>query len=178
MAWIVTLHVTTVCLRHVTKLKVYVRLKTRVKQGIWVQSAIKVLYGLNFYQISFTCHQWICFVLLLRRFGSKYIERKRYDFKSGLFLNHWAKPCILSISRRYIRLHIHGRDRMVIEGTTNYAISANHPQSCEFKSGAWRDVHDIAMWLVAARWFSQSTPVSSINTTDLHDKTGILLKMA
>jgi hypothetical protein len=25
---------------------------------------------------------------------------------------------------------------MVIEGTTNYAISANHPQSCEFKSGA------------------------------------------
>jgi hypothetical protein len=102
-------HVTIVCLRHVTKLKVYVRLKTRVKQVIWVQSTIKVLYGLNFYRISFTCHQWICFVLLLRRFGSKYIVRKRYDFKSGLFLNHLANPCILSVSRRYIRLHIHGR---------------------------------------------------------------------
>jgi hypothetical protein len=67
-------------------------------------------------------------VLLLRRFGSKYIVRQRYDFKSGFFLNHLAKPCILSVSRQYIRLHIHGRDRMVIKGTTNYAISANTPK--------------------------------------------------
>jgi hypothetical protein len=37
MAPTVRNHVTTVCLRHVTMLKVYVRLKTSVNQVIWVQ---------------------------------------------------------------------------------------------------------------------------------------------
>jgi hypothetical protein len=31
---------------------------------------------------------------------------------------------------------------------------------------------------VAGRWFSQGTPVSSTNKTDLHDITEILLKVA
>jgi len=48
MAWTVIHHVATVCLRHVTMLKVSVRLKTRVNQAIWVPSAIKVFYSLTF----------------------------------------------------------------------------------------------------------------------------------
>ena len=32
-------------------------------------------------------------------------------------------------------------------------------------------------WLLAVRWFSQSTPVSSINKTDRHDITEILLEV-
>jgi len=47
MAWTVTTSVTTVWLRHVTRLMVYVRLKTRVNQVIWVQSAIKVFHNLK-----------------------------------------------------------------------------------------------------------------------------------
>ena len=35
----------------------------------------------------------------------------------------------------------------------------------------------VYQWLVAGRWFSQRTPVSSTNKTDLHNITEILLKV-
>jgi len=35
----------------------------------------------------------------------------------------------------------------------------------------------VYQWLVTGWWFSPGTPVSSINKTDCHDKTEILLKM-
>jgi len=47
-----------------------------------------------------------------------------------------------------------------------------------------RDVIDtilcdkVCQWLAAGRWFSSGTPVSSINQTDRHDITIILLKVA
>jgi hypothetical protein len=36
----------------------------------------------------------------------------------------------------------------------------------------------VCQWLVAGRWFSPGTPVSSTNKTDRHDITEILLKVA
>jgi len=54
MAPTVRNHVTTVCLRHVTMLKVYVRLQTSVNQVIWVPSAIKVFHFLNVNKIGTT----------------------------------------------------------------------------------------------------------------------------
>ena len=36
----------------------------------------------------------------------------------------------------------------------------------------------VCQWLATGRWFSLGTPVSSINKTDLHDITEILLKVA
>ena len=36
----------------------------------------------------------------------------------------------------------------------------------------------VCQWLVADRWFSPGTPVSSTNKTDRHDITEILLKVA
>jgi hypothetical protein len=35
----------------------------------------------------------------------------------------------------------------------------------------------VCQWLAAGQWFSQGTPVSSINKTDCHDNTEILLKV-
>jgi hypothetical protein len=49
---------------------------------------------------------------------------------------------------------------------------------------SWRGVLDttlcdnVCQWLVAGRWFSPGTPVSSANTNDVHDITEILLKVA
>ena len=36
---------------------------------------------------------------------------------------------------------------------------------------------EICQWLVAGQWFSLGTPISSINKTDCHDMTKILLKV-
>jgi len=36
----------------------------------------------------------------------------------------------------------------------------------------------VCQWLVTGRWFSPGPPVSSINKTDRHDITEILLKVA
>ena len=36
----------------------------------------------------------------------------------------------------------------------------------------------VCQWLAAGLWFSLGTPVSSINKTDCHDITEILLKVA
>ena len=36
----------------------------------------------------------------------------------------------------------------------------------------------VGQWLAAGQWFSPGTPVSSINETDCHDITEILLKVA
>ena len=38
--------------------------------------------------------------------------------------------------------------------------------------------YNVCQWLVAGRWFSPDTPVSSTNKTDRHDITEILLKVA
>jgi hypothetical protein len=36
----------------------------------------------------------------------------------------------------------------------------------------------VCQWLAPGQWFSPGTPVSSTNTTDRHDMTEILLKVA
>jgi len=72
---------------------------------------------------------------------------------------------------------------MVVGFTTSCAISAYHHLSCEFESRSWRGVFDttlcdkVSQWLVAGRWFSSGTPVSSTNKTDRHDIAEILLKV-
>ena len=77
-----------------------------------------------------------------------------------------------------------GRDHMVVEFTTTCAISAYHHWSCEFESLSWQGVLNIILcnkvcqWLVADRWFSLGTPVSSTIKTDCHYITEILLKVA
>jgi hypothetical protein len=71
----------------------------------------------------------------------------------------------------------HGRDRIVVGFTTNYAISAYHHERCEFESCLWRAVLDttlcdkVCQWHAAGRWFSPGTLVSSTNKTDCHDRT-------
>ena len=76
-----------------------------------------------------------------------------------------------------------GRDRMVVGFTTTCAISTYHYKSCELESRLWRCVLNITLcdkvcqWLVAGQWLSLGTPVSSINTTDCHDITEIMLKV-
>jgi hypothetical protein len=73
-----------------------------------------------------------------------------------------------------------GRDCMVVE----FTISAYHHLSCEFKSLSWWGVLDttlcdkVCQCVATGRWFSPGTPVSSINKTDRHNITEILLKVA
>ena len=95
--------------------------------------------------------------------------------------------CILNLSWYHIWIHVGsrcGRDRMVVGFTTTCAISANHHKSCEFEHRSWRGVLDttlcdkVCQWLVAGRWFSPGTTVSSTNKADRHDITDILLKVA
>jgi len=75
-----------------------------------------------------------------------------------------------------------GRDRIIVGFTTTYAFSAYHHWSCEFEPCSWWGVLDttlcdkVCQWLAAGGWFSPGTPVSSINKTDRHDITEILLK--
>jgi hypothetical protein len=58
---------------------------------------------------------------------------------------------------------------IVVGFTTTYTISAYHYLCCEFESRSRWGVLDIALcdkvcqWLVAGRWFSSGTPVSSTN---------------
>ena len=73
---------------------------------------------------------------------------------------------------------------MVVGFTTNCAVSAYHHWSCEFESH-WGGVYSIqhylinfCQWLLVGQWFSAGTPISSINKTDHHDITEILLKVA
>jgi hypothetical protein len=95
---------------------------------------------------------------------------------------------------------------MVVGFTTTCAISAYHHYSCEFEPSSWRGVIDttlcdqvcqwlvtgqwfspgslvkfplsVCQWLVTGQWFSPGSLVSSINKTDHHDITEILLKVA
>ena len=77
-----------------------------------------------------------------------------------------------------------GRDSTIVGFTTTCAISAYHHYSCEFKSCSWWGVLDTTLcdkasqWLATGRWFYPGTPVSSINKTDRHKITEILLKVA
>ena len=58
-----------------------------------------------------------------------------------------------------------------------YAISTYHHWCCEFESrSGQRD--KVCQWLATGWWFSLGPPVSSINKTDSHDITEILLKVA
>ena len=62
----------------------------------------------------------------------------------------------------------HGRDRMVVDFTTVFVISAYQHYSCEFKLRSWKSVLDttlcdkVCQWLVTGLWFS---PASSTNKT-------------
>ena len=72
---------------------------------------------------------------------------------------------------------------MVVRSTTSCAISAYHHLSYEFESRSWWVVFDttlcdqVSQRLVAGRWFSPGTPVSSTNTTDSHNIIQILVKV-
>jgi hypothetical protein len=77
-----------------------------------------------------------------------------------------------------------GRDLMAVGFITAYAISAYHNYRCQFESRSV-EVYSIStlcetfcQWLAAGRWFSPDIPVSSTNTTDRHEISEILLKVA
>ena len=73
---------------------------------------------------------------------------------------------------------------MEVRFITTYAISAYHHKSCEFEPRSWWGVLDtklwdkVCQWIVAGRWLSLGTPVSSTNKTNNRDITEILLKEA
>ena len=77
------------------------------------------------------------------------------------------------------------RDRMVIRFITTYAINAYllSPLTLWVRILLKLGVLDTTLcdkvyqWLVAGRWFSPGTPVSSTNKTDRRDITEILLKV-
>jgi hypothetical protein len=72
----------------------------------------------------------------------------------------------------------------VVGFTTTSAISAYHYWSCEFGPRSCRGVLDttlcdkVCQWLATGLWFSLGAPILSINKTDRHDITEILLKVA
>jgi len=78
----------------------------------------------------------------------------------------------------------HSRDRMVVGFTITYAINAYHHWCYVFEPRSWRAVLDttvcdnVCQWLATGLWFSPGTSVSSINKTDCHNITEILLKVA
>ena len=71
---------------------------------------------------------------------------------------------------------------MVVGFTTTYSISAYHHWCCEFESRftvrCTTLYNKVFQWLVTGRWFSPSLPVSSINETDRHNITEIVLTVA
>jgi hypothetical protein len=75
-------------------------------------------------------------------------------------------------------------DRMLAAYTTTCAISAHHHQSWEFEPRSWRGVLDttvcdkVCQWRAIGLRFSPDSLVSSTNTTDCHNITEILLKVA
>ena len=71
-----------------------------------------------------------------------------------------------------------GRDYMVVGFTTTYAIRAYHHWCFEFESRSGRGVRHYVCDLRQVGGFSPGPPVSSTNTTDRHDITEILLKVA
>ena len=71
-----------------------------------------------------------------------------------------------------------GRDRRVVGFTNTCAINVYDHQNCEFEPRSWRGVLDKTLCDKFCRWFSASTPVSSINKIDGHDITEMLLKFA
>ena len=75
-----------------------------------------------------------------------------------------------------------GRDHMVVGFKTTYAISPitnKVVSSNPVHSKVYLTLCDKAcQWLAAGLWFSPGTLVSSINKTDNHDITEILLKVA
>ena len=84
---------------------------------------------------------------------------------------------ILPISARCRRRH----DRMVVGFKTTYAINTYYHESCEFEShlGVEYSIqHYVIKFVSDLRQFSLGTPVSSINKTDSHNVTEILLKVA
>ena len=101
--------------------------------------------------------------------------------KVSIWQKHIAQ-CLAVITHIYRGRR--GRDRLVVEFTITYAISAYHHWCCEFESRSGRGVLDttlcdkVCQWLWTGRWFSPGPPVSSINKTDRHVITEILLKVA
>ena len=77
----------------------------------------------------------------------------------------------------------HGRDHMVVGCTIICAISVYHHWSCVFEPHSWQHVlqtticDKVCQRLATGLWFSPGTLVSTINKTDHHDITEILLKM-
>ena len=69
-----------------------------------------------------------------------------------------------------------GCDRMVVGFTTTYAISAYHRISIRARCTTLCD--KVCQLLTTVRWFSPGHPVSSTNTTNRHNITEILLKVA
>ena len=67
-----------------------------------------------------------------------------------------------------------GHDRMVVGFSTTCAISAYYHQS----SNPVHSMQHYVIIIATGWWFSPGTPVSSINKTDRHNITEILLKVA
>jgi hypothetical protein len=76
-----------------------------------------------------------------------------------------------------------GRDHMVVGIITTYAISAYQHECCEFEQRSG-EVYSIQQYVIkfvllaVGLWFRPGTLASSINKTDSHDVTEILLKVA
>ena len=94
----------------------------------------------------------------------------------------WLRTIIYIIYICIIWTHrgCRGRDQMVVGFTSTYATSVYHHWCCKFEShsGDTPLCDKVCQWLAIGRWFSSGTPVSSTKTTDRHDITGILLKVA
>ena len=87
----------------------------------------------------------------------KWNNHSKQGTKFAIYIAYWGRR---------------GRGRMVVGFTTCYAISAYHHE----RSGEAYSIP--SMWLITDRWFSPGTPISSTNTTDCHDITKPLLKVA
>ena len=70
-----------------------------------------------------------------------------------------------------------GRDRIVIGFTTTIKAMSSNSAHGEVHS-IQHYVIKVCQWRTAGQLFSPGTPVSSTNTTDCHDITEILLKVA
>lgn len=79
-----------------------------------------------------------------------------------------------SINKPYSR-GCRGCDRMIAEFTTTCTISAHRHWSCELETLSWRGVHDTLCEFFTDLWQVCFSPVSSINETDRHNITAILL---
>ena len=116
----------------------------------------------------FSCSGNIYFRKLLYHSIWHYMNRKLWTY---ILLD--INFCLKTLGRR-------GRDRMVVEFTTTYAIGAYHHWCCEFESwsGCTTLCDKVCLWLATGRWFSPGAPVSSTKKPDRHDITEVLLKVA